>query len=289
MCLIYYVDEQMRTGEVQGESRVRENFMHGLVGEVKTMCKLLSVRVFTLIELLIVIAIIALLASMLLPALKKARDTAKAIQCVNNLKQLSVCSVSYENENDSIIPAGHWYDWIPFAPYIDPRLTKGTAANPYYCISNSYYVRYYNYWSTRTDPPGSDTADRLRHLYGGYGFNYHMSLFNESNPGLRPPSVKLMKIKKTAGTIHMGDVKSYAEMSSVNDINWCFGFPMIKSWKIGATDDPRTFLHNGQDNYLFVDSHVEKFGINTLSVNDSRLFWDGYVDMGGYPGTMWDF
>ncbi len=52
-------------------------------------------RSFTLIELLVVIAIIAVLAALLLPALKKAKETAKEIVCVNNLKQISISEYSY--------------------------------------------------------------------------------------------------------------------------------------------------------------------------------------------------
>ena len=249
-------------------------------------------QTFTLIELLVVIAIIAILASMLLPSLNKARDTAKKIACVNNLKQIGTMVVGYINDNSGYMVAPKQTASDGRITY-DSLLLGGTKHADYVDQNGKLFV-------CPSDTRKAGSGHRLR--------SYSLNRGNASRPGdsdtpgepscwgviwmgwtgTPPWSVKISKVPDPSGTIGIAERQ---------DVNTSTGLALNRFGIDGSQqiDNPTQFrdagnwshslvnpgIHNRvYANYLFMDGHAASLrAIQTCGVD--------YLGFYSQPRGMW--
>jgi prepilin-type N-terminal cleavage/methylation domain-containing protein len=102
---------------------------------------------FTLIELLVVIAIIAVLIGLLLPAVQSAREAARRVQCVNNLKQLALGAMNYESASGCYPLDG---SWVAGSTVPQGRMTTNVRLLPF--IEQVALYNTFNQSTWTTDP-----------------------------------------------------------------------------------------------------------------------------------------
>ncbi len=192
---------------------------------------------FTLIELLIVIAIIAILAAMLLPALNKARDRAMSIKCVSNLKNIHLMLVSYIDDNN-----GRY-----------PYTVLVNIGEP---VSNTKYPKT---WVQQVDPksfpyPSSSASGIWRcpkQKSTNVARNYNIAWELGGVEVTLSPRVTLTQIRKPSAVAELVDGTASTPQYAIN------GWETQSDWIAGKVVHWR---HQNKANVCYVDGHIGQTG-----------------------------
>jgi prepilin-type N-terminal cleavage/methylation domain-containing protein len=217
---------------------------------------------FTLIELLVVIGIIAVLSAILFPVFAKAREKARQITCISNLKQLGLAFMQYVEDNDEKMPASNWYGggWdCRVFPYVkatgvfqcpdDSTSANGSAVPVSYAI-NTVVAQYGG--TTHTDHP-----------YGNYTQGCPLSAFSATASTVLLYEDQGKQIQITAPMDGVGDIVSDLGIGlSPIGATGCNPGPSYDVPLAANRHDPSTYLTE----YLMADGHAK--GLRMSQVGD---------------------
>jgi prepilin-type N-terminal cleavage/methylation domain-containing protein len=247
-------NNRMKQNKVQNKNYLkvanhRQSCISGFAYEVKMIPLVRSL--FTLIELLVVIAIIAILAALLLPSLKMAKDKAKEIVCVSNLKQIGQVFQTYESNWDGFWPT--------------PR---GGSSDSYWHCKLWPYTNTGERWYTKksilhnsiwTCPAFNNPSPADWRSCSGYGMTVYLPpckgggggwTFTDAGNSCPTPR----RIRVPSCTILVGEVYN----------NWSWGQADNDRIKSAFGSPNSLYAHEFSQNTLYCDLSVEPSTVNSM-------------------------